>query len=988
MKTLNQKLFVETELKWLKHWEKTDVFKKTLRGEKTYVFYDGPPFATGLPHYGHLLASVVKDVVPRYFAMNGFLVERQFGWDCHGVPVENEVQNQLGLFSNKQVVDYGVDKFNETCRSVVTRYTQEWKETVHRVGRWVDMEKPYHTMDFDFMNSVWWVWKTLYDKNLTYQDYKVVPYSVGLGSGLSNFEAGQNYKTVQDLSLTVEFETDNGYTLLAWTTTPWTLPMNVGLAVNPELNYVVVEQNNKQYVVAENQLTNQFVAGTSVKQTLKGTDLVGLTYKPLFGFSCKNPEVVAGSFVTDSSGTGVVHLAPCYGEEDFSCAKANDLPLFHGVNDEGKYYPGFGELSGKLAFDSNNLVAELLGDKVYKQQVYEHEYPFCYRTDTRLMYRAVNSWYVKVEQNRGQLLKNNKLTNWNPESLRDGRFGNWLENCRDWSVSRSRFWGTPLPVWLNKQGEEVCFGSAKELEEATGVVLTDLHSHFLKDVVVKSKQGGDDLVWCGFVFDCWFESGAMPYAKVGFPWKTQTLNTPADFVAEGLDQTRGWFYTLSVLSTLLFDQPPFKNVSVNGLVLAEDGKKMSKKLKNYPDPSEVLEAYGADALRLYFMSKPVVCGTEMKFSKKEVEEQVKKNVLRLYNAYHLFVTYANLHDLKPTGTVQPTKFLNKYLVELTNNLTFNLSQAVESYHLEKVTGFVTEYVENLVNNHVRLAKPLLKQGDVETLNVGYQCLLQLAVSLAPFTPFMAEEFYQSLEGPLESVHLESYPKPENLSSVYEKQMVRLVEVLELGRNYREKHKLSLKLPLKTMVVYENSLDVLDELKELEECLKQELNFEQVLFSSDVESVFDFKVKPNFSLLGRKLGPEMKSFVVYLATLDTQTTLNLVKTRTGLQFKGVEVTFDELVVEKLSKLPDVLTTPKYCLRFDLTVDEKQLEQERERELFREVQELRKQLKLTPGDKVVLCSTEVPSESLRNKLMTEAFVVGFNTGSETMMLQPVP
>lgn len=811
----------QNEKQWLKYWKENEVFQKSLTGDKNFSFYDGPPFATGLPHYGHLLAGVLKDVVPRYYTMNGYKVPRRFGWDCHGLPVEAEVQKTLGLYSRKDVLNYGVDKFNEYCRSVVLKYTTEWKETVTRVGRWVDMDQPYHTMDVSFMESVWWVFKELYNKNLVYEGYKVVPFSVGLGSVLSNFEAKQNMLDVQSTAVTVKFKMVNKpWTLLAWTTTPWTLPMNSAVAVNPELEYLVVKHEEEYFVVAKKLANHFFGPDLEVVHTLQGSELSGEEYFAVFNFYNKTYKVVTASYVEDTSGTGLVHLAPAFGEDDFSVGKENNLSMFNPVNDDGEF-ENLGFLSGVKAFDSVKLVVDYLKKNklLFKQEQHLHSYPHCYRTNTPLMYRAVSSWFVKVESLKDKLLDNNKTTQWEPAHLRDGRFGNWLENARDWAVSRNRFWGTPLPLWKNDEGEVVCVGSKEELEKLAGVKLTDLHSHFVGHLELPSPSGKSNLKWVGGVLDCWFESGAMPYAQMGYPHSGKNLNQvfPADFVAEGLDQTRGWFYTLMVLGTALFDKAPFKQVVVNGLVLAEDGKKMSKMLKNYPDPNLVLEEFGADALRLYLLDSPVVAAQELKFSVKGVKDQARKNLVRLHNVHSFFVSYANLDNFNPTGNLNTTNELDLWLLSRFNHLVKEVREDMKNYKLNQVVPRLSQFVEDLTNTYVRFNRELFWQkGMPESKQMAYETLHYVLVNfskvLAPFTPFMAEEMYQNLSANKLSVHLEEFPEVNELffNQDKEKAVAVMMELVEMGRNYREKVKVKSKVPLKSMTVVLKSFKVLQQ----------------------------------------------------------------------------------------------------------------------------------------------------------------------------------
>ena len=805
--------FPQLEEKWEKYWKENKTFEKSVRGDKNYTFYDGPPFATGLPHYGHLLAGVMKDVVPRFYTMKGYKVERQFGWDCHGLPVEAEVQKKLGLYSRKDVLNYGVDKFNEECRSLVLRYTDEWKKTVSRVGRWVDMEKPYHTMDVSFMESVWWVFQQLFNKGMVYEDFKVVPYSPSLGSVLSNFEANQNYKEVEDLALTVKFKTLEGFSLLAWTTTPWTLPMNSGLAVNASLEYAKVKYKDEELVLLLEKVSSLCPEG-EVLETFKGDKLEGLKYEPLF--SKDQYPVVLEDFVTSETGTGVVHLAPAFGEEDFKAGKRNGLKLMSPVDDDGVFTSEAGEFSGLVALDSVKTVAKNLRDRklVFKQENYKHQYPHCYRTQNKLMYRAVSSWFVKVENMRENLLKNNQSTTWNPDHLRDGRFGNWLGQARDWAVSRNRFWGTPLPLWKNKEGEVLCVGSKAELEKLTGTKLEDLHSHFLSHLEVPSPTGKSNLKWVGGVLDCWFESGAMPYAQHGYPHKEGSFekmkNFPADFVSEGLDQTRGWFYTLMVLGTALFDKAPYKNVLVNGLVLAEDGKKMSKMLKNYPDPMELLNSTGADALRLYLLNSPVVAAEELWFEKEGVTDQVRKNLLRLHNVLSFLTTYAEVDNYRPKESFNSTNVLDKWLVSRYFKLVREVTEEMESYHLDKVVPKLSSFVEDLTNTYVRFNRNLFWQPGLSAekkmaYDTLYSVLKNFAKVLAPFAPFYSEELFSSL-GEETSVHLESFPEAneDKEDKALEKTLEVMLSLVELGRNYREQNKLKTKVPLRELTVVQRT----------------------------------------------------------------------------------------------------------------------------------------------------------------------------------------
>ncbi|MBX3041866.1 MAG: isoleucine--tRNA ligase, partial [Bdellovibrionaceae bacterium] len=699
----------------LEFWDQEKIFARSMEGtnKKTYSFYDGPPFATGLPHYGHLLAGVLKDVVPRYWTMKGYTVPRRFGWDCHGLPVEYEINKVHKIESRKDVLKMGVANYNAACRGIVKRYSEEWKTTVRRVGRWVDMENPYFTMDVSFMQSVWWVFQELFKKGLIYEGYKVVPYSVGISTPLSNFEANLNYKMVQDPALTVSFPVAGQVDthLLAWTTTPWTLPSNLALAVGKDIDYVKAKEiaTGRTLILAEALLPNFFKAPDQeieILAKLKGTELVGLIYEPLFPFFGDRADkgafrVILADHVTTESGTGIVHMAPAFGEEDYyACSKAG-IPIVNPVDDDGMFTSEVPDYQGKRVKDADkDIIADLKKkNRVFKQDTIQHSYPYCYRSDTPLIYRAVSSWFVAVEKIKDGLIKNNKTTAWVPDHLRDGRFGNWLENARDWAISRNRFWGTPLPLWRNQEGEIICVGSREELEKLSGQKVEDLHIEFVDKITIPSPTGKSDLVRVEGVLDCWFESGSMPYAQWGYPKSNVEefkKSFPADFIAEGLDQTRGWFYTLSVIGTALFDQAPFKNVVVNGLVLAEDGRKMSKSLRNYPDPMEVLNQHGADALRLYLIDSPVVKGQELKFSDKGVYDIVRKILLRWWNSYSFFTNYGNIDGFVPKGDAKKSpNILDQWVLSRLHALIANTQKEMDAYRLYNVVPQLLQFIEDL-----------------------------------------------------------------------------------------------------------------------------------------------------------------------------------------------------------------------------------------------------------------------------------------------------
>ncbi|MFN7686006.1 MAG: isoleucine--tRNA ligase, partial [Oligoflexia bacterium] len=852
----------------LSYWDAKKIFEKTLEASATakpYSFYDGPPFATGLPHYGHIMAGVLKDIVPRYWTMKGHRVPRRFGWDCHGLPVEYEINKAHKLESSKQIIEMGVDKYNAACRSIVQRYSQEWKKTVRRVGRWVDMENAYFTMSVEFMQSVWWVFQEMYKKGLIYEGYKVVPYSVGVSTPLSNFEANLNYKEVQDPAITVSFPVlgaDGKATnehFLAWTTTPWTLPSNLGLAVGRDIDYLRVrEKASGRVVILAAALAKNFwkkpEEETETLETLKGEKLLGLKYEPLFGYFADKAregafKVIHSDHVTVESGTGIVHMAPAFGEEDYYACQKEGMPMVNPVDDDGMFTAAVPDYAGRRVKEADkDIIAELKKrGRLFKQDTIMHSYPYCWRSDTPLIYKAVSSWFVAVEKIKDRIVANNKTTRWVPEHLRDGRFGNWLENARDWAISRNRFWGTPLPIWRNPEGEVICIGSREELEKLSGQKIDDLHIDIVDHITIPSPMGKSPLKRVQGVLDCWFESGSMPYAQWGYPRTNSEefkKGFPADFIAEGLDQTRGWFYTLMVIGTALFDKAPFKNVIVNGLILAEDGKKMSKSLRNYPDPMEVLNQHGADALRLYLIDSPVVKAQELRFSESGVKDITRRILLRWWNSYSFFVSYANIDEFKPRGDAAASpNILDQWVLSRLHALIANTETEMAAYRLYNVVPALLSFIEDLTNTYIRFNRshfwqegmPEDKRYAYETL---YEVLLTLSKVMAPFAPFLAETTYQNLvgvspAGRKESVHLESFPTAN--TKLIRKDLEEAVRVMDslvmLGRNQREKIGVKAKIPLRKMRVIQREARVLETLKKFEPYFKDELNIQAVEYDS-------------------------------------------------------------------------------------------------------------------------------------------------------------
>ncbi len=1079
-------------------WKQEDIFKRTISSrskENEFSFYDGPPFATGLPHYGHILATTMKDMVPRYKTMKGYRVERRWGWDCHGLPVEYEKEKELGISSKKGIEEFGVANFNEACRSTVLRYASEWKKVVERVGRFVDVENDYKTMEPWYMESIWWVFKELWKKDLVYQGEKVVPYCIRCATSLSNFEAALAYVSKQDQTLTVKFKAlslkftdDKPLYFLAWTTTPWTLPSNLALAVGPEISYVLIEDKSakERYILAEEALSRYYKEDEyTVLHTYKGTDFDGVAYEPIFPyFEEKRSEgafnVYVADFVTTTDGTGIVHQAP-FGEDDYKLLSSNGVKPVKVIREDGTFLPVVQDFADMQVFEANKEIIQLLKERgvVRRQDTMEHNYPHCWRCDSPLIYNPISTWFVEVTKIKQDLLDNNKKIHWVPENMKHGRFGKWLENVRDWGVSRNRYWGTPLPVWkcgdcdackvlggvqdlykarperitkvtLMRHGEgehslgniwsddrtkyhltelgkktvrenvkkqildadiiiasplirtietaevvqeelqgkpelktderlrEMSFGdwegvdhtspevmagmkewkkkkldgtfwttprtkgaeSFADLEKrltpfveeilaehagksvmlvAHGAVLRvlekilyvlsenrefhlnsfrlaeakvvyidrktnkqlDLHSHIIDDITMDCTCGGT-MKRIPEVFDCWFESGSMPYAQNHFPFEnveSTKRNFPADFIAEGVDQTRGWFYTLHVLATALSDgksgvgmyQPAFKNIIVNGIILAEDGKKMSKKLKNYPDPTHMFDKYGADAMRFYIINSPVVAAEDLRFSEKGVEEVVKKVMLPLWNAYSFFVTYANLDGWKPAekpfeASVITNK-LDQWMLSELQELLKSYYASMELYDLRKSTDVIVDFLDKLTNWYIRRSRRRFwksendgdKQSAYTTL---HEVLVRLSQVLAPVCPFISEEIYKGLMPAEVSIHLSYYPevRDELINKDLEKELALTRLIVKLGHSIRAHEKIKVRQPLSlARVALPDGVNA-DLLTEQVSVIQEELNVKAVEFVQDPKELGTPYASPNAKILGPLYGKAVQDII--------------------------------------------------------------------------------------------------------------------------------
>jgi isoleucyl-tRNA synthetase len=934
----------------LRFWEKNKIFEKSVerpplnlplgKGEKPkeYVFYDGPPFATGTPHYGHIVASIMKDVVPRYWTMKGFRVERKWGWDCHGLPIENIVEKELGFKSKKDIEKLGIAKFNETCRSKVLGYVDEWKKTINRLGRWADMENAYKTMDLNYMESIWWVFKELWDKGLIYEGYRSMHICPRCETTLSQMEVAEGYKTVKDLSATVKFKlepnqkigdftTDDNTYILAWTTTPWTLPGNVALAVGEDIEYVVVEIDQKvdlevevekygdtlekerllggQYILAKNRFSfyQNLLAysidmheGVSVEELMvankrikgiKSTDLIGKKYKPLFNYYSKDKnldnrengwKIYAADFVTTDEGTGVVHIAPAFGEDDMSLGKKYNLPFIQHVNMDGTFKDEVIDFAGRsVSPRAKNKPEEIreidleivrfLGDNIFNSEKYEHSYPHCWRCDTPLLNYATSSWFVKITDIKDKALKLAKEINWVPAHIKEGRFGQWLEGARDWSISRQRFWASVIPIWkCQKCTELIVLGSVDELEKLSGVKITDLHKHVVDEITFKCVKCGGVMKRVPDVLDTWFDSGSMPYAQMHYPFENKEKfeqNFPAEFIAEGVDQTRAWFYYLHVIATAIKKKPAFKNVIVNGIVLAEDGKKMAKRLQNYPDPNEIMEKHGADKLRYYLCSSSVIKAEDLNFSENDLVEQTRffNILLNVLSFYKMFAGDTKIENLEEKDLVN---VLDKWITARLEETKKIVTEKMDNYDLHAIRE-IPVFINDLSTWYVRRSRERFKglsaqasgradEDKMRALKTLRRTLYHLARMMAPFMPFTAEHIYQTLGADVESVHLKPWPevREEWIDEEVLENMEQVRKIAELGLAKRDEAGIKVKQPLNQLSIINYQLSMNE--PGYSQLIQAELNVKEVVCKKgkgELAVELDTKITPELKLEGIK-----------------------------------------------------------------------------------------------------------------------------------------
>ncbi len=973
----------------LAFWQEKETFAQSLKnrqGAKAFIQYDGPPFATGLPHYGHLIQSALKDSFPRYKTMQGFYVERRFGWDCHGLPVEYEVEKELGVAGKMGIEAYGVPKFNEACRSIVLRYADEWQHTINRMGRWVDFKNDYKTMNPNYMESIWWVFKQLWDKDLIEEGAYILPYCPRCSTPLSNHELTMGgYKEVTDQTGTVRFallERPNTY-FMAWTTTPWTLPSNVGLAVGPEIDYVELHElaSGDRYILAANRVSAYFADETlyKVEAQYKGAQLAGLRYEPLMPYFAHLASegafaVHCAEYVGADDGTGMVHLANGFGEDDYNALKGVGLPTICPIDEACQFTAEVSDYAGRFVKECDKDILKRLKaeGKLIKQEGYLHNYPHCWRCSSPLIYRAISSWFVKVPQIIPQMLKANEAITWIPDHIKEGRFGKWLAGARNWAISRNRYWGNPLPVWRCAScGKTEVMGSRSDLTAKSGQTPDDLHSHHIDGITYACPCGGE-MKRIAEVFDCWFESGAMPFAQQHYPFENaDALDKffPADFIVEGIDQTRGWFYTLTVLAVALFDKPAFNMCLTTGLVLASDGQKMSKSKNNYTNPLEIIGQYGADATRLYLQSSKLSQGDDLKFVDDGVKDMIKTLLLPLWSAYSFYITYANIDEVQgEILNTLPTHQLDQWILAQTNRLIATVEEAMDNGNIASAIGTLSGYLDLLNNWYIRRSRRRFWKSDNDddkmmAYNTLYTVLHTFALVAAPLMPFLTETIYGNLRiaNEPESVHLCNWP---TVNAVFNNdtllaEMELVMQVVTMGHALRSSHNLKNRMPLAKVFVVSRNAAVRAVLKKMEAVVLEELNVKALEVLAQEDGLVSYSMKANFKVLGKILGPDMKVAAACIEQVPMCDIVRLLNNETvtitfaGQTHQQLALMLEHVIVQRHQKENlKAMNEGEITVALDAALTDDLILEGAMRDLVRAIQSLRKERGFEVTDRIEL------------------------------------